>query len=123
MKFTLNRDKVVGGRHGHTIEFKKDVPVHVPKEMWNEVRAIGAVSEEEIVEPVPVGKVVPTEQVDRDAVLRPIMEQMAERNQRDDFGANGTPKLEIVSAAAEFKVTKKEVDILWAKIKLGSKDD
>lgn len=123
MNFTLNRNKHVSGTIGHTIEFKKDVPAHVPKEMWDAVRAIGAVPAEEIIEPEPVGKVIPTEQVDRDAILLPIMEQIAASNNRDDFTASGAPTLDAIAGVAGFKPTRKEVDILWAKIKLGNRDD
>lgn len=123
MEFTLNRNKLVGGTSGHTIHFVKDVPVYVPPEMYEAVRAVGAVSSEEITEPELVGKVVPTEQVERDAIIKPILAQIMKKNDIEEFTASGTPKLEVVSNAAGFKVTKAEVGVLWQKLRLGDKDD
>ena len=54
MEFVLNRNKTVSSTKGHTIEFIKDVPTHVPAEMHSEVMAIGAIPTDEL----PVEKTV-----------------------------------------------------------------
>ena len=50
MRFQLHRNKVVASKFGHTIEFVKGQLVHVPKEAWEEVVAVGAVPESELPE-------------------------------------------------------------------------
>jgi hypothetical protein len=123
MEFTLNRNKLVGGTSGHAVQFVKDKPVYVPPEMHEAVLAIGAMPSEEIVVPEPVGKVVPTEQAERDAIINPILAQIMAKNDIDEFTASGTPKLDVVTNAAGFKVTKQEVATLWQALRVGDKDD
>ena len=48
MKFTLNRTRTLASLVGVSIEFVKDVPTHVPPEMYAEVMAAGATPVEEI---------------------------------------------------------------------------
>lgn len=124
MKFTLHANRVVAFTSGHAIEFKKGVPTHVPKELWKQVQAIGAIPEEIMEEDD--AKVVPevTGEERREKLLK-AMEELADTNIREDFTGNGSPSIPALKAKTGIVVDAKERDALWIEYtrSLTSKDD
>jgi hypothetical protein len=120
--FVLNRDKTISGTSGHSIEFKKGVPVHVPREMHETVLEKGAVPADELDLEPPKRSEVPNEQVDRDILIKAAMEQIVERNTRDEFAANGAPSRDAIAKIVGFTVNKKECDELWKKLQAGEEE-
>lgn len=123
MKFTLNRDRVLASVLGLSIEFKKDVPTHVPPELYAEVQAIGAVPEEEIEEKKPVSaSKEPADPNKRKEEIFAAFEMLALRNERTDFTAGGAPRDQALESILGWKLSAKERDALWTEFKVG-KDD
>ena len=117
--FVLNRDKTISGTSGHTIEFKKGEPVHVPREMHEAVLEKGAVPAEELdLEPAKKSD-VPNDQIERNELIKVAMEQIVLRNSRDEFAANGSPHREALAKITGWSVTKKECDDVWKKMQAG----
>lgn len=112
MKFVLNRNKVISSTLGHSIEFKKGEPTHVPKEMWNDVIAVGAVPESEIEEVVEKKAPVLTGE-ERKEVVFAAFTVLVEKNEREAFTGNGAPHIRAVSDITGFAVDAKERDTLW----------
>ncbi len=114
MKFTMPQDKTVATKLGHTIQFKKDVPTHVPKECYRAVQAEGAVPEDAIVEQVKESKKdAPEDATDRRIAVFKALEQLVEKNKRGDFSANGVPKTNAIEKITGFDIDAKERDALW----------
>ena len=122
--FVLNRDKQVTGLTGHTIEFKKGVPIHVPREMHETVLEKGAVAanSDELQLDAPKKSDVPNDQSERDMFIKDAMEQIVLRNTRDEFAANGSPSRAAIERITKWPVTKRETDILWAKMRAGEEE-
>jgi hypothetical protein len=114
MNFTLNRDLVVPSTLGHSIEFKKGKPVHVPRAMRSAVLAVGAVPEEEIVEDDAVEQKAAPETDERRELILSAFDQLVLTNKREDFTGNGVPTAGAIAALTGFKVDSKERDTLWA---------
>lgn len=117
--FTLNRDKVVSSTKGHTIEFKKGVPTHVPKEMWSEVQAIGALPSEEIVEEEKVVSGRPEDPAEAKKVIFAAFEKLVLANKRESFAGTGAPHIKAVEKITGFDIDSKERDTLWQEFKSG----
>jgi hypothetical protein len=115
MRFIMQKDRVVGGTLGHFIGFKKGVPVEVPREMWSEVQAAGAIPETEIPdEEAPFTKVT-HDPVEREAAFFNVFTMLVERNERGDFTASGLPNSKVMEKVLGFQVVNKERDMMWEK--------
>jgi len=117
VKFTTNRDKVLSSVLGHTIEFKKDVPTFVPKELWSEVQAIGAIPEDELPETVKAATAEPDDPTARKKMIFDGFTALVEGAQRESFSAVGTPHVKAIAAQIGFVLDAKERDALWQEFK------
>lgn len=118
MKFIMNRNRTVPSILGHTIEFIKGVPVHVPPELWAEVQAAGAIPEDELPEEEKVATREPSDPVARKAAIFDAFTQIKLRNKREDFAATGVPHAKTLIAHMGFEIDNKERDMLWNEFKL-----
>lgn len=123
MKFVLHRTKTVSSTMGHTIEFVKGVPTHVPKEMWPAVTAVGAVPEDELPEDAIAKKDEVLDPQDRKAMIFAAFEQIVTKGDRDAFTGNGSPHAKIVSEIVNFTVDAKERDAAWSDFRQANKAD
>lgn len=116
MDFVLNRNKTVSSTKGHTIEFIKDVPTHVPAEMHSEVMAIGAIPTDEL----PVEKTVdnpePQDPQARKQLIISAIETLVLRGKREDFTASGLPDVRALKEILGFGINHKERDVLWGEV-------
>lgn len=115
--FVLNRDKTVVSTMGHAIEFKKGVPTHVPREMWADVQAIGAIPEEDLPEEEKKTDNAPNDPAERETLIFAAFEQIVLGNKREDFSGTGVPHAKTLEKVLGFKVDNKERDQLWHKFK------
>lgn len=113
MKFTTNRDITVSSTCGRSVEFKKDVPVHVPPAMYGEVQAVGAVPEEAIVVEESKSPVEPTCPIQRKALVEKAYDKLIEDGEREAFTAAGSPTIEVIQALSGIKLTAPERDTSW----------
>ena len=114
MEFTLNRNFTLVTTKGHSVAFVKDEPTHVPKEIWPEAQAIGAVPVEEIVEAeITGGDNAPTDPAERKERIFEAFEMMVLANVRDEFMGTGMPNIKALIERVGFKVDSKERDALW----------
>ncbi len=118
MLFTLNRNKTVASNTGHTIAFIKDKPVSVPREMWSEVRAIGAVPQEEIIDEEVKRGAEPADSGQREKMIMEAMKALVLRNKRGDFTANNVPHTKPLALLLGFEVDHRERDVMWKKVQL-----
>lgn len=118
MNFVLNRDRVVSTLSGHSIEFKKGVPTHVPAEAYNDVIAVGAAPESEIPEEGLKKSDVPEGEA-REAAIFAAFEKIVLRNDPGEFTSGGVPRDGVLEAAVGFKVQTKEREAAWLKFKQG----
>lgn len=113
MDFILNRDHTLCTTLGHTIEFKKGEPVHVPHEVWTHVQAIGATP----VEDLPALKVnataEPEDPVARREAIMAGFAAMVEGGKRESFMASGSPHVKALASQIGFLIDNKERDALW----------
>ena len=117
MRFQLHRNKVVASKFGHTIEFVKGQLVHVPKEAWEEVVAVGAVPESELPEDE-VRKAENNLSADeRKELVFIAFTQLVEKNDRESFTGNGAPHAKVVSEITGFTIDAKERDALWSEFR------
>lgn len=115
MKFTMQVNKIIATTMGHTIEFKKGEPTHVPKECWAEVQAAGAVpADAEALEPKVKKNAAPNDPNDRKAAIFAAIDLIVEGNKREDFGADSTPNVKAIEKLTGFDTDGKEVKKLWA---------
>lgn len=115
MNFVLAKDMRVVSIFGHTIEFKKDVPTHVPPEAWKEVQAVGAIPEDALPEAAPSNSREPKDPADREAAIMAAFDAIALAGNRNDFSGNGMPSGGAVLEFAGFRIEPKERDMLWTK--------
>lgn len=119
-EFVLQRDRVIRTTTGHSIEFKKGVPVYVPPGAVRAAMDAGAVpiaddfvgGEDEDARPVMSAEAV--DPVARKAKILEVLDTVVKRNDRDDFSAAGKPHVKAISELAGFKVDKKELELAWA---------
>jgi len=116
MKFVLNRNKVITSTLGHSIEFRKGELTHVPKEMWNDVIAVGAVPETEI-EEVEEKKAPVLTGPERKEMIFAAFTVLVEKNEREAFTGNGSPHIRSVADVTGFPVDAKERDTMWAEFR------
>ena len=119
MKFVFARNRVVSSKFGHVIEFPKDVPTHVPPEMYQEVLAVGGVPEDDIDldPPKTEGVDEPVDPAAREAALFAAFEALALRNKREEFTAGGQPHQKALAKELGWTVSNKERDLMWVKFK------
>ena len=118
MKFIMLRNRVVVSTLGHAIEFKKNEPVFVPREMYDAVIAAGAVPEEEIPEDeLPPKSNEPTAADERELALFIAFETIVSRGKREDFTAGGLPHTKALTQELGWTVPNKERDVAWVKFK------
>jgi hypothetical protein len=109
----LNRNFTHTSLYGHSIRFEKDVPVAVPNAIVREVVAIGALrddGEDAITASKVDAEHVPQTIEERTDLILDVIEDMTERNDRDEFTGTGLPKLLVLSSKAGFKVDKTELN-------------
>ena len=127
MKFTMNRDRMVVSRLGHSIDFKKGVPTHVPPALHREVMEAGAEPDEELKQDprdpaAPTKTDEPTDPVEREKQILAAMEMIATENKRENFTAAGTPHNKAMAALLGWAPDAKERDTLWAQYQRGGKE-
>lgn len=118
MKFTLNRDHTVSSVSGHTVRFDAHKPTFVPKSMHHEVLAIGAVAADldavEFDDQQKGAEVIsPADPAERAELIRMMLADIQGRDNRDEFTANGVPKMKAVVTALGFEVTASEIGEQW----------
>jgi hypothetical protein len=115
MRFVMLKDRVVGGTSGHFIRFLKGQPTEVPREMWSEVQAAGAVPEEDLPEDEPLLAKVTHDPVERQRLFFEAFKALEERNERGDFTASGLPNSKVLEKIVGFQVVNNERDAMWDK--------
>lgn len=122
MNFILNRNRILATTKGHTIEFKKNEPTHVPPECHEEALAIGAQPETEIEEKAETGPRRPDTAEQVEAQVFAAFEKLMLSNGREEFTAGGAPHPKAVSTILGWKLDAKERDTLWTKFQQLSKE-
>ena len=114
-KLVLNRDYTLVTTKGHTIRFQKGTPTHVPKEVFADAVAIGALAEDgsdpNIIKDEVAKKVV--DSADRAPLIRKALEKIVAVNKRADFTAAGIPTEKAVEREVGFDVDKRELNEVW----------
>lgn len=110
-----NRDYTLVTSKGHTIEFKKGVATHVPRIVYEDALAIGAIppDDNEAVDVTPKPAEPTGEHEDRPAKIAAAVEEVVTTGDREAFTASGKPTVGAVSDAAGFKVSAAEVGEEW----------
>lgn len=113
----MQRSYTVRSTKGYTIRFEKGVPTYVVDQMVSECMTFGAmpakgevlpVEEEAIVTAAPEGLV-------REKAIAGAVKTLVARNGREDFGANGRPKVAAIEKIVGFDVDQRERDSAWDK--------
>jgi hypothetical protein len=121
--FVLHKNFTLATLMGHTIEFVKGEPTHVPKEAWKEATAIGAVPADELEEEVVKPKSTELDPDDRKAKIYAAIEGIVIAGVRESFTGNGSPHAAVISTAVGFEVGAKERDVVWAEFRQANKAD
>lgn len=117
VKMVRGRDYNLRSLSGHSIRFKKNVPVDVPPEVVEEAMSIGAFPVDD--DDVDVGEEVtntvvePPSGAEREELITAAMENMKIENNRSDFDANSKPNVKKLSARVGFEVSAQERNKLW----------
>jgi hypothetical protein len=115
-ELVLNRDYILSSTMGHSVEFKKGVPTHVPPIMYRAALGIGAApadGTEPALENDRDPDTAPIDPGERAEVIYAIILKIVEDNINDEFTAANAPKEAAVSKRAGFKVQTKELKPLW----------
>ena len=115
MRFVMLKDRVVGGTSGHFIRFVKGEPTEVPREMWSEVQAAGAVPETDLPDDEPMAVTVTHDPIERQQKYFDAFAALEERNERGDFTASGLPNSKTLEKLVGFQVVNNERDSMWEK--------
>jgi hypothetical protein len=113
------RDYVLASTQGLSVRFTKNISVYVPPELVSEAMEKGAVPsdgkgvafEEEKPVEVPVGS-------EREALVAEAVRELVAKNDADDFGANGSPKVQSVKRELGFDVDRDEVQAAWKQVRV-----
>lgn len=115
MEFVMMRDRTISSVLGHSIEFKKGVPTHVPPALIAEVLAAGGVTKDELPEDESKKTIEPTDPLERSGLIQEAIKVVVERARRDDFTATGAPNPKVLSAELGWPVNAKERDAEWGR--------
>ena len=126
--FVSNRTVNVGSTLGHSIQFEKGVPTHVPQRLHALVMEKGIMpcdaagkplDPSQVDDPSPVSAVVlaPEETEERAAKILEVIQAIVKRNNSKDFSAGNVPNSVAVTAALGWKVDAKEIRPVWDKFK------
>lgn len=114
-----NRDVTLTTTLGHSIAFKKGVPVYVPPIIYAQALAIGAVPEDgsspemhEVKRP----NAAPTDVAVKESDIKRVLHDLIARNERGDFTAAGLPAVDAVVRELGYRVTAKEIAGVWQQI-------
>ena len=119
MDYIAPRNMTVSSVSGRSVTFEKGVPKFAPPNMHAELIAVGIVPTEEIPEPPHVeGPVEPRDPVERIKAINAAFEQIALRNERTDFTANGNPHGAVVAKVLGCSLGGKELNAAWQKFSL-----
>lgn len=124
--YVLNRDYVHHSTLGHSVAFKKNEPVYVPKIIEREVLRFGAESVEggetpSLIEDAPVKESAPVDAGEMTELIEAAFAEIVERNNPEEFTAAGVPRVPAIEKIVGFDVHVKEINTLWTeyKAKLG----
>lgn len=108
----LNRNYTLHTQFGHTIQFKKGEPTHVPPICRSAALAVGALppdgSDPNILGDDDIKK-APVDPAERNKLIMTAIELLVEKNERTDFAASGSPHPKAVSREVGFNVDSKEL--------------
>lgn len=111
-KLVLNRNHILTTRYGHSIRFIKGKPIHVPRLAYNEAIGIGAVPEDggdpNVLDDETKND-APVDPIERGEKINAAILGLMDTNDRDDFTASGSPKVDAVAKKVGFKVDQREV--------------
>ena len=114
MEFVMMRDRTVVSTLGHSVEFKKGAPTHVPPALIAEVLAAGGITKDEIPEDEAKKTLEPTDPNERAELIQEAIKIVVERANRDDFTATGAPSPKVLSTELGWPISAKERDLQWA---------
>ena len=121
-EYVLNRDFVLRTTMAHTIAFKKGEPTWVPPIIEKEAIAIGAERADngktDILVPEANGKSQMTFEELREALFT-AFDLLVEKNESDDFTAQGVPKVAVVEKMIETDIDRKELVEAWTEYRAG----
>lgn len=117
MKFTLNRNLTLASTSGHAIVFVKDEPIFVPPPMYKEVKALGAIPQEDEPEvAVDTKDKTPQDPDERASQIKGAIEALTLRNRREDFTAGGAAHQKALAEYLGWTPTAKERDLVMAEM-------
>lgn len=121
-EYVLNRDFVLRTTMAHTIAFKKGEPTWVPPIIEKEAIAIGAERADngktDILVPEVNGKSQMTFEELREALFA-AFDLLVEKNDSDDFTAQGVPKVAVVEKMIETDIDRKDLVEAWTEYRAG----
>lgn len=121
-EYVLNRDYVLRTTKGYTVAFKKGEPVYVPPLIEKDAVAIGAERADngktDVLAPETGEKVPMTFEELREAMFA-AFDLLVEKNDSDDFTAQGVPKVAVVEKMIETNIDRKELVEAWTEYRAG----
>lgn len=113
----LNRNYTLTTTLGHSIQFRKGEPTHVPPMLYQAAIGIGAVradgADPDVIKDEPRGNQPPADPLERTEAVRRAIESVVRANERFDFTAAGVPTVTAVSEVAGWKVSAREIAHEW----------
>lgn len=113
----LNRDYTLTSTKGHSIQFKKGEPTHVPPAMYADAIAIGAQPADgnapDLSEPPKRDGQGPADPAERQPLILEAIKKIVEANDRKDFTAAGSPTVKAIERELKFNVDGREVATAW----------
>jgi hypothetical protein len=117
--FKMDRDFKIAAL-GHSIQFRKGEETHVPSALHQEAMKFGAVpcdADAKLNMPKQFKKPVIPVDGDRMQAIIKACAYLQDKNAKDDFGANGLPKVGSIKSIVDFVVSGKERDEAWVTMK------
>lgn len=130
--FVSNRDITVSSTLGHSLDFKKGVPTHVPPIMRKICIERGILPVEGVEEAVvmleeaergPKLHLAPDDVDERKEAIEKACREIAKRNHSDDFTGGGIPNANAVTAALGWKVNQVEIREIWKELRVKMKGE
>ena len=113
----LNRNYTLTSTLGHSIQFRKGVPTHVPPVLYQAAIGIGATrvdgADPDVLKDEARPNQAPLDPIERVDAVRRAIELVVRTNDRFDFTAAGIPTVTAVSEAAGWKVSAREIAHEW----------